>query len=124
MPDLTQLWQSILETYRNFGFEIPLTDEKGSRMTDNQMVSEFQWIYGQYRKFIGKKKIPWLSLANDLSSLLTEIKEDLKKDSKTPANRAEVIYQAMRNQWLQDTWNHVAWIFENKQEEERMNDGE
>ena len=117
VPDLTQVWRQILDLYRDFGFELPLLDAQCQRLSDEDMIKEFQWVYGQYRKFIGTHRAPWLSLQYDLDSLLFKIKEAIEKESKTPVSRAEVIYQAMRNAWLQDLWNHVAWVKENKDEE-------
>ena len=82
------------------------------------MIDEYQWIYGQYRKYIGTKKIPWLSMRDDLDKLLLNIKDAIEKDSKTPANRKELVYQTMRNEWLRNTWNHYAWIKEQLMEED------
>lgn len=122
VPDLAELWPEILACHRNMGFSIPLTDkEKGGLLTDNEMVSEFQWIYGQYKKYIGTKKIPWLSMRDDLDRLLANIKDTIAKDSETPEDRTKLIYQTMRNEWLLKTWNHYAWLKEQLEEED---DGE
>lgn len=113
VPDLAQLWSRIHGYYKDMGFRMPLTDmETGAVLTDNQMIDEYQWIYGQYRKFIGSHKTPWLALTDNLESMLATIKDAIEKDSKTPANRKELVYQVLRNDWLNDTWNHMAWIQE------------
>lgn len=113
VPDLAQLWPEMLRYHLDMGFRSPLTNsDTGSVLTDSEMIEEFQWIYGQYRKYIGTKKGPWLSMQGDLEKLLANIKDAIEKESKTPANRKELIYQTMRNQWLNDTWNHYAWIIE------------
>ena len=113
VPDLAQMWPDILRCHKEMGFQFPLTDkEKGTVLTDNEMVSEFQWIYGQYRKYIGTKKGPWLELRGDLGKMLANIKAAIEKDSETPADRTTLVYQTMRNQWLVNTWNHIAWVLE------------
>lgn len=123
VPDLAQLWPEILKYHSDMGFRTPLTNsETGVVLTDSQMIEEYQWIYGQYRKYIGTKKGPWLSMRDNLDKLLKNIKDAIESDSKTPANRKELVYQMMRNQWLTDTWNHFAWIMEQLMEEE--DDGE
>lgn len=117
VPDLTQVWKQIRDTYEEFGFQFPLINAQCERLSDEEMIKEFQWIYGQYRKYIGTRRVPWLSLKHDPQALMDQAKNALEKDSKTPVTRAEVIYQAMRNTWLQDLWNHIAWIYENNSEE-------
>lgn len=113
VPDLAELWPEILQCHRNMGFQIPLTDkEKGGVLTDNEMIREFQWIYGQYRKYIGTKKNQFLSLRGNLREMLDAIKASLEKESETPTDRTTLVYQAMRNDWLNNTWNHIAWIVE------------
>lgn len=123
VPDLAQLWPEIFQYYKDMGFRLPLTDmDTGAVLTDNQVIEEYQWIYGQYSKFIGTKREPWLSMSSDLEVLLANVKDAIEKQSKTPANRRELVYQTLRNQWLLNTWNHVAWIIESLMEEEE--DGE
>lgn len=124
VPDLAQLWPEILQQHKNMGFSLPLTDcDKGGVLTDNQMLSEFQWIYGQYRKYIGTKKGVWLPMVSDLEKLLANIKNTVKKDSVTPKDRPELVYQTMRNQWLTNTWNHYAWLKEQLTENKEDDDG-
>ena len=123
VPDLAQLWPEILRYHTDMGFRMPITNmETGTPLTDNQMIEEYQWIYSQYKKYIGTHRVPWLSMRDNLEALLANIKEAIQKDSKTPENRKELVYQMMRNQWLTDTWNHFAWIIEQLTEEE--DDGE
>lgn len=123
VPDLAQLWPEIHQYYKDMGFRMPLTDmDTGVVLTDNQVIEEYQWIYSQYSKFIGTKREPWLTISSDLNVLLENIKDAIEKSSKTPANRKELVYQTLRNQWLANTWNHVAWIIEQLMEEEE--DGE
>lgn len=118
VPDLAMLWSEILNTYKEMGFAIPLTDkEKGTPLSDNEMIAEFQWIYGQYRKYIGTKRTQLLSMKDDLNKMLVNIKQLIEKDSETPADRPTLVYQCFRNQWLLNTWNHIAWIIEQKEEE-------
>lgn len=113
VPDLAELWPEILRHHKDMGFQIPLTDkEKGGVLTDNEMVNEFQWIYGQYRKFIGTKRGPWLSMKGDLIKLLANIEETIEKESETPSDRTKLVYQMLRNEWLHNIWNHVAWMIE------------
>ena len=119
VPDLAQLWPEILRCHRDMGFSIPLTDKaKGGVITDNDMIAEFQWIYSQYRKYIGTKKAPWLSMQTNLPKLIANIQDAIEKDSKTPTDRTELVYQAIRNEWLLKTWNHYAWLIEQLQEED------
>lgn len=119
VPDLAQLWSEIHRYYIDMGFREPLTDmDTGAVLTDNQMIEEYQWIYGQYSKFIGTKREPWLSMSDDLEALLENVKDAIERSSKTPSNRKELVYQTIRNQWLTNTWNHVAWIIEQLMEEE------
>lgn len=123
VPDLAMVWPNILEIHKEMGFSIPMTDpDKGTVMSDNEMIKEFQWIYGQYRKYIGRKKSELLSMKDNLDKMLMNILEMIEKDSESPSNRSTIIYQSLRNKWLLDTWNHVAWIIEQRKEEE--NDAE
>lgn len=112
VPDLAKLWPDILQQHINLGFSIPLTDgNKGNRLPDNEMLAEFQWIYGQYKKYIGTKRGPWLSIAGNLVSLLEVIKDAIDKDSETPNTRQSLIYQTMRNQWLDNAWWHYRDLY-------------
>lgn len=118
VPDLAMLWPEILNTYKEMGFAVPLTDmEKGTPLSDNEMIREFQWIYGQYRKYIGTKRTQLLSMRDDLDKMLMNIKQLIEKDSETPDERPKLIYQCFRNQWLLNTWNHIAWMIEQQKEE-------
>lgn len=117
VPDLAIVWTIILNTYRDMGFTVPLTDkDKGTPMSDNEMIKEFQWIYGQYRKYIGTRKSILLPMKGNLDKMLVNIKSYLDKDSESPVDRPTIIYQAIRNKWLMDTLNHVAWIIEQQKE--------
>lgn len=119
VPDLAIMWNDIMECHRNMGFQMPLTDkEKGNVLTDNEVIKEFQWIYGQYRKYIGTRRGQLLPMRGDLHKMLANIKDLIEKDSETPEDRTKLVYQTMRNQWLINTWNQVAWIIEQMQEEE------
>lgn len=119
VPDLAMLWPEILNTYKEMGFAVPLTDkEKGTPLSDNEMIAEFQWIYGQYRKYIGTKRTQLLGMRDDLNKMLLNIKQLIEKDSETPSDRPMLIYQCFRNQWLLNTWNHIAWIIEQQKEED------
>lgn len=119
VPDLAVLWPQILDCHKNMGFSIPLTDkEKGGVLTDNEMVREFQWIYGQYRKYVGTKRLPLLAMRNDLNKMLLNIQDLIDKDSETPEDRTKLVYQVMRNQWLQQLWNHVAWVIEQMEDDD------
>lgn len=119
VPDLAMLWPEILNTYKEMGFSVPLTDkEKGTPLSDNEMIAEFQWIYGQYRKYIGTKRTQLLGMRDDLNKMLLNIKQLIEKDSETPSDRPMLIYQCFRNQWLLNTWNHIAWIIEQQKEED------
>lgn len=118
VPDLAMLWPEILNTYKEMGFAVPLTDmEKSTPLSDNEMIQEFQWIYGQYRKYIGTKRTQLLSMRDDLDKMLINIKQLIEKDSETPDERPKLIYQCFRNQWLLNTWNHIAWMIEQQKEE-------
>lgn len=119
VPDLAMIWEQMLRLHRDMGFAIPLTDkDKGTKLSDNEMIAEFQWIYSQYKKFIGTKKASLLQLKGNLPSMLATLKQLIEKSSDTPTDRPTLVYQCMRNQWLQDTWNHVAWILEQQMKEE------
>lgn len=119
VPDLAIVWSKILELHREMGFDLPLKDkDKGTPLSDNEMISEFQWIYGQYKKYIGTKKTGLLSYKYDLDSMLANLSDLMEKSSETPADRPTIIYQSLRNQWLMDTWNHIAWLKEQKEVEE------
>lgn len=119
VPDLAMVWPSILEIHKDMGFSIPLTDpDKGTSMSDNEMISEFQWIYGQYKKYIGTRKNMLLPMKGDLDKMLMNIQDMIEKDSETPLDRRTIVYQTLRNKWLLDTWNHVAWVVEQQKEEE------
>lgn len=119
VPDLAMLWSQILDLYKEMGFAIPLTDkEKGTPLSDNEMIAEFQWIYGQYRKYVGTKRAQLLSMKDDLQKMLLNIERLLEKDSDTPSDRPTLVYQCFRNQWLLNTWNHIAWIIEQKKEDD------
>lgn len=119
VPDLAMLWPDILNIHKEMGFAIPLTDkEKGTPLSDNEMISEFQWIYGQYRKYIGTKRAQLLSMSNDLERMLLNIEQLIEKDSDTPTDRPTLVYQSFRNQWLVNTWNHIAWMIEQQKEDE------
>lgn len=119
VPDLATMWPEIMECHRNMGFQFPLTDkEKGNVMTDNEVIREFQWIYGQYRKYIGTKKSHLLAMRGDLPKMLANIRDLIDRDSDTPEDRTKLVYQTMRNQWLVNTWNHMAWVLEQLQGEE------
>lgn len=119
VPDLAQLWPEILRYHTDMGFRMPLTNtDTGVELTDTQMIQEYQWIYSQYKKYIGTNRTRWLSMRDSLDRLLATIKEAIEKDSKTPESRRELVYQMMRNQWLTNTWNHIAWIIEQLTEEE------
>lgn len=123
VPDLAQLWPEMLRHHTDMGFRIPLTDdEKGGVLTDNEMIQEFQWIYGQYKKYIGTKKKAWLAMKGELPKLIDTIKDTLEKESVTPKNRSELIYQTMRNQWLLNAWNHYAFVIEMLEEPEEGED--
>lgn len=123
VPDLAQLWPEILKYHTDMGFRLPLTNtDTGVELTDTQMIQEYQWIYSQYKKYIGTNRTRWLSMRDDLDRLLATVKDAIEKDSKTPESRKELVYQMMRNQWLTNTWNHFAWIIEQLMEEE--DDGE
>ena len=119
VPDLAVLWQDILQLHKEMGFAVPLTDkEKGTPLSDNEMIAEFQWIYGQYKKYIGTKKSQLLNMRDDLPKMLLNIQSLMEKSSDTPVDRPTLIYQSFRNKWLIDTWNHIAWIIEQKEEED------
>lgn len=119
VPDLATLWSRILGIHKEMGFSIPLTDkERGTPLSDNDMIEEFQWIYGQYKKYIGTKRSVLLAMKGDLQKMLANISDMIAKQSETPADRPTIVYQTLRNQWLFDTWNHVAWIIENNTRDE------
>lgn len=119
VPDLATLWPRILDIHKEMGFSIPLTDkERGTPLSDNDMIEEFQWIYGQYKKYIGTKRSVLLAMKGDLQKMLANISDMIAKQSETPADRPTIVYQTLRNQWLFDTWNHVAWIIENNTRDE------
>ena len=123
VPDLADVWSKILELHREMGFQIPLTDkDKGTILSDNEMIAEFQWIYGQYKKYIGTKRTGLLSCKYNLDEMLLNIKDLMEKSSETPVDRPTIIYQSMRNQWLIDTWNHIAWLKEQITESEESDD--
>lgn len=123
VPDLVNMWPDILSKYKELGFQIPLTDkEKGGPITDNEMISEFQWIYGQYRKYIGTKKGEVLGYRGNLNDMVSFIENNMiGKSYETPDDRAKLIYQAMRNQWIMDLWSYITNIRESLSEDEENN---
>lgn len=113
VPDLAMLWPDILRIHSEMGFAIPLTDQtRGTQLSDNDMIKEFQWIYGQYKKYIGTRRNGLLALKSDLPKMARSIQDLINKDSETPTDRPTLIYQCLRNEWLVRTWNHIEWMIQ------------
>lgn len=122
VPDLANMWEEILNVYKMMGFSIPLTDkERGTPLSDNDMIREFQWIYGQYKKFIGTKKSSILSTKDNLNKTLMVLENLIEKNSESPSDRPTIVYQLLKSRWLHMTWNHIAWMIEEIAREEDDN---
>lgn len=113
VPDLAGSWYLVLEAYRQCGFELPLNGN-GHRMSDDEIVQEFAWVHGQYRKFIGRTrsvlKTDDLMDYTKLDQLIEWMTEALAKDNDVPDNRKMLVYQVMKTQWLDSTISYLKWL--------------
>lgn len=113
VPDLSGSWHMVLDAYNQCGFIQPLEDN-GHRMNDDEIVKEFGWVHGQYRKFIGttRSKLRTQDKLDytKLDQLIEYMQQQLAKDNDVPTTRQMLVYQVMKTQWLDSTINYLRWL--------------
>lgn len=110
MRDFRSMWDIIYNEYE--------TKHLGAWMDDAEMISEFQYITQQLRKYISNHQDQILDHGADLDGMLKEVEELLSGASEYAKERKELVYAFIRDQWLVELYDGISWLIENSDEEE------
>lgn len=110
MRDFRTMWDIIYNEYE--------TKHLGTSLDDAEMISEFQYITQQLRKYISNHQDQILDHGADFDGMLEEVESLLSNAGEYAKERKELVYTFMRDQWLIELYDGIAWLKENSLDEE------
>lgn len=103
-PPYFDYWQSISQWYKTFEFSDPIDDAT--------RLEEYAAIYQQFRKYIGSRMATVMGMQEHLDSLVVWIDDQLSKSDVYPKNRVDMVYNAMKVDWLNRCKDTVEMLIE------------
>ena len=104
-PSFYEMYVHLNSKYRDLDF----TD----KISDSERIAEYKWIAGQFNKYIGKQQVNIMKHDNRID-MLKEIEELIDKTQEYGDTRKAIVYNIVRDDWL----NNFANLLEVYQEEE------
>ena len=110
--DFVGMWPAISAKYEFMKFSDPLTDV--------QRIEEFSYIHEQLCKFISKKKTTFLKYADDPKKMQELVQQTLGSAKEKSLVRKELVYIALRDEWLVSLYTLLDMIIMEKAVEDDL----
>lgn len=92
IPTFVDFWPTINNTYKSMDFK--------DNIDDNTRIQEYKYVYEQYLKYIFKNQDVILNREKNYKKMLLEAEELRKRTSDSATERKKLVYQYLRNLWL------------------------
>ena len=108
MPSFYDMFIALNGKYQEFQFH--------DDISDSERIAEYTWITQQYRKYITRQQDIILR-HNKRSEMLAEIAEMISKANEYGTTRKEIIYNAMRDEFLTSIYRIIELYVPDDEEE-------
>lgn len=92
IPTFVDFWYNIDSKYQAMNFKDSLSDK--------ERINEYKYVYEQYLKYIFKNQDTILNGEKNYKRMLREAEELRKRTSDSATERKKLVYQSLRNEWL------------------------
>jgi len=108
MPSFYNMFIILNSKYKELDFK--------DDISDSERIAEYTWITQQYRKYISRQHDTILSHDN-LVDMLKEIEDMITKANEYGSNRKEIVYNAIRDEFLTNTYRIIeVWMTDTDEE--------
>ena len=102
MPSFYNMFIILNSKYEELNFK--------DKISDSERIAEYTWITQQYRKYISRQHDVILA-HNKLEDMLKEIEEMISKANEYGSNRKEIVYNAIRDEFLTNVYRIIEiWL--------------
>lgn len=114
VPGFVELWPYIQSKYQEMGFK--------DHLTDREMIQEYKYISEQYRKFIFKRQDAIMAIADNPELVMDLVSDQISKLTESPTERKQLVYSAIRDEWLVSLYQISAIETMARNEKKEMED--
>ena len=109
IPSFVEFWPTAMSIREAYKFS--------AKLNDADLLAENKKIYVDYKKYIFAHQDAIMAREELPEEALAFVASLIEKAPSTPASRAAVIYQALRDSWLIDLYNEIAMYINETTEE-------
>lgn len=84
----------------------------GEGLADEERIREYKYVTEQFRKYLASHQDQVLAHGSDFDGMLQEMRRLMAQASEYRTTRKELVYAFLRDKWIAEATNAIAWIAE------------